>query len=34
MERCDGLYGVTMEEKGVSRILSVELKDIDEADMA
>ena len=28
MERCDGLYGVAMEEKGVSRMLSVELKDV------
>ena len=30
MERCDGLYGVAMEEKGVSKILSVELKDVGE----
>ena len=30
MERCDGLYGVAMEEKGVSTMLSVELKDVDE----
>ncbi len=29
MERCDGLYGVAMEEKGVSTMLSVELKDVD-----
>ena len=29
MERCDGLYGVAMEEKGVSRMLSVELKDVE-----
>lgn len=28
MERCDGLYGVAMEEKGVSTMLSVELKDV------
>lgn len=28
MERCDALYGVAMEEKGVSRMLSVELKDV------
>ena len=34
MERCDGLYGVAMEEKGVSRMLSVELKDVDEAALA
>ncbi|MEG1515104.1 MAG: chromosome segregation protein SMC [Clostridia bacterium] len=27
MERCDGLYGVAMEEKGVSRIMSVRLND-------
>ncbi len=30
MERCDCLYGVAMEEKGVTRILSVQLKDVDE----
>ncbi len=30
MERCDGLYGVAMEEKGVSKMLSVELKDVSE----
>ena len=30
MERCDGLYGVAMEEKGVSSMLSVELKDVGE----
>ena len=30
MERCDGLSGVAMEEKGVSKILSVELKDVGE----
>ncbi|MBQ7486999.1 MAG: chromosome segregation protein SMC [Clostridia bacterium] len=30
MERCDSLYGVAMEERGVSKILSVELKDIKE----
>lgn len=30
MERCDGLYGVAMEEKGVSKMLSVELKDVGE----
>ena len=28
MERCDALYGVAMEEKGVSKMLSVELKDV------
>lgn len=28
MERCDSLYGVAMEEKGVSTMLSVELKDV------
>ena len=27
MERCDALYGVTMQEKGVSRIVSVKLND-------
>lgn len=27
MERCDALYGVTMEEKGVSRMISVQLSD-------
>ena len=30
MERCDSLYGVAMEEKGVSKMLSVELKDVGE----
>ncbi len=30
MERCDSLYGVAMEERGVSKMLSVELKDIKE----
>lgn len=30
MERCDSLYGVAMEEKGVSTMLSVELKDVSE----
>ena len=34
MERCDSLFGVAMEEKGVSKMLSVELKDVDEAAMA
>ena len=34
MERCDGLYGVAMEEKGVSKMLSVELKDVGEDAMA
>jgi len=33
MERCDGLYGVAMEEKGVSKMLSVELKDVDASAM-
>lgn len=33
MERCDGLYGVAMEEKGVSSMLSVELKDVDASAM-
>ena len=28
MERCDRLYGVAMEEKGVSRMVSVQLDDI------
>ena len=27
MERCDALYGVVMEEKGVSKMVSVELND-------
>ena len=27
MERCDALYGVAMEEKGVSRMISVQLSD-------
>ena len=27
MERCDGLYGVAMEEKGVSRLVSVRLSE-------
>ena len=27
MERCDALYGVAMEEKGVSKMVSVQLKD-------
>ena len=31
MERCDALYGVAMEEKGVSKMVSVQLKDWDEA---
>ncbi len=30
MERCDGLYGVSMEERGVSRIVSVQLQDWEE----
>ena len=34
MERCDGLYGVAMEEKGVSSMLSVELKDVSAEAMA
>ena len=25
MERCDALYGVAMEEKGVSKMISVQL---------
>ena len=28
MERCDGLYGVAMEEKGVSRMMSVKMCDM------
>ena len=27
MERCDALYGVTMQEKGVSRTVSVKLNE-------
>ena len=27
MERCDALYGVSMEEKGVTRLMSIRLKD-------
>ncbi len=34
MERCDSLYGVAMEEKGVSKMLSVELKDVSEEALA
>ena len=34
MEFCDSLYGVSMEEKGVSKMLSVELKDIDDEAIA
>ena len=34
MERCDALYGVTMEEKGVSRMISVQLSDHEEAQEA
>ena len=30
MERCDALYGVAMEEKGVSRMVSVQLRDLEE----
>ncbi len=30
MEACDALYGVTMEEKGVSKIISVDLTSKDE----
>lgn len=30
MERCDSLYGVAMEEKGVSKMISVQLKDWEE----
>lgn len=33
MERCDSLYGVAMEERGVSKMLSVELKDIKEEEL-
>ena len=33
MEHCDSLYGISMEEKGISKLLSVELKDIDETDL-
>ena len=28
MERCDALYGVAMEEKGVSRMVSVQLSEL------
>ena len=28
MERCQALYGVAMEEKGVSRMVSVRLADV------
>ena len=28
MERCDGLYGIAMEEKGVSRLVSVRLAEV------
>ena len=27
MERCDALYGLAMQEHGVSRMVSVDLKD-------
>ena len=30
MERCDALYGVAMEEKGVSRMVSVQLRDLED----
>ena len=30
MEHCNSLYGISMEEKGISKLLSVELKDIEE----
>ena len=30
MERCDALYGVAMEEKGVSRMVSVQLSDLEQ----
>ena len=33
MEHCDSLYGISMEEKGVSKLLSVELKDIEEPEL-
>ena len=29
MERCDALYGIAMEEKGVSRMVSVQLSDLE-----
>jgi len=29
MERCDALYGVTMQEKGVSKMISAQLSDIE-----
>ena len=30
MERCDALYGVAMEEQGVSKMVSVSLQDYKE----
>ena len=30
MERCNALYGVAMEEQGVSKLVSVSLKDYED----
>ena len=34
MELADALFGVTMQEKGVSKLVSVKLSDITETDIA